>query len=32
AVGYRNPLHFSRAFKNRYGISPRLWREKRFNA
>lgn len=32
AVGYRNPLHFSRAFKNRYGISPRLWREKRCNA
>lgn len=26
AVGYDNPLHFSRAFKNVYGISPREWR------
>ncbi len=26
AVGYGNPLHFSRAFKNVYGISPREWR------
>lgn len=26
AVGYPNPLHFSRAFKNVYGISPRTWR------
>lgn len=26
AVGYRNPLHFSRAFKNLYGVSPRAWR------
>lgn len=26
AVGYENPLHFSRAFKNTYGISPRKWR------
>lgn len=28
AVGYENPLHFSRAFKNVYGISPREWRNK----
>lgn len=28
AVGYSNPLHFSRAFKNTYGESPRNWREK----
>lgn len=28
AVGYENPLHFSRAFKNIYGISPREWRGK----
>lgn len=27
AIGYENPLHFSRAFKNVYGISPREWRE-----
>lgn len=27
AVGYPNQLHFSRAFKNVYGISPRQWRE-----
>lgn len=26
AVGYENPLHFSRAFRNIYGISPREWR------
>lgn len=26
AVGYENQLHFSRAFKNIYGISPRDWR------
>lgn len=26
AVGYKNQLHFSRAFKNIYGISPREWR------
>ena len=26
AVGYPNQLHFSRAFKNVYGMSPRNWR------
>lgn len=26
AVGYSNQLHFSRAFKSIYGISPREWR------
>ena len=26
AVGYPNQLHFSRAFKNIYGVSPRDWR------
>lgn len=26
AVGYPNALHFSRAFKNTYGVSPRTWR------
>ena len=26
AVGYPNQLHFSRAFKNTYGVSPREWR------
>ena len=26
AVGYANQRHFSRAFKNNYGISPREWR------
>lgn len=26
AVGYPSQLHFSRAFKNTYGISPREWR------
>lgn len=25
SVGYPNALHFSRAFKNVYGMSPRLW-------
>lgn len=28
AVGYDNSLHFSRAFKNIYGIPPREWRNK----
>lgn len=27
AVGYENQLHFSRAFKTIYGISPREWRK-----
>ncbi len=27
AVGYPSQLHFSRAFKNVYGISPRQWRQ-----
>ncbi len=27
AVGYENPLHFSRAFKKVYGVSPRNWRQ-----
>ena len=26
AVGYDNQMHFSRAFKNIYGVSPRQWR------
>ena len=26
AVGYANQMHFSRAFNNNYGISPREWR------
>ena len=26
AVGYDNQLHFSRAFKNVFGVSPRAWR------
>lgn len=26
AVGYENQLHFSRAFKSVYGVSPRNWR------
>ena len=26
SVGYPNALHFSRAFKNVYGVSPRSWR------
>lgn len=29
AVGYSNQLHFSRAFKNVYGVSPREWRNNR---
>lgn len=28
AIGYDNQLHFSRAFKNIYGISPREWRNR----
>ena len=28
AVGYPNLLHFSRAFKSVYGISPREYRQK----
>ena len=28
SVGYENQLHFSRAFKTIYGISPRDWRKK----
>ncbi len=28
AVGYENQLHFSRAFKTIYGVSPREWRNK----
>ena len=28
SVGYENPMHFSRAFKTIYGISPRDWRRK----
>lgn len=28
AVGYPNQLHFSRAFKNVFGVSPREWRNK----
>lgn len=32
AVGYDNQLHFSRAFKNIYGLSPKKWRtEKMLN-
>lgn len=26
SVGYPNQLHFSRSFKQRYGVSPRKWR------
>ena len=26
--GYPNQLHFSRAFKKHYGVSPREWRDK----
>lgn len=26
AVGYPNQLHFSRTFKNTYGVSPKNWR------
>lgn len=29
SVGYENPLHFSRAFKMIYGVSPREWRKSR---
>ncbi|MBR0035130.1 MAG: helix-turn-helix transcriptional regulator, partial [Synergistaceae bacterium] len=29
SVGYENPLHFSRAFKTIYGVSPRDWRRKK---
>lgn len=29
AVGYPNQLHFSRAFKQIYGVSPREWRKER---
>ncbi len=28
SVGYENQLHFSRAFKNVYGVSPREWRKR----
>lgn len=28
SVGYANQLHFSRAFKNIYGVSPSEWRKK----
>lgn len=28
SVGYQNPLHFSRAFKNVYGVAPREYRQK----
>lgn len=31
AVGYENQLHFSRAFKNIYGVSPRKWRIEQTN-
>ena len=31
AVGYENQLHFSRAFKTIYGISPREWRNQHQN-
>lgn len=31
AVGYSNQLHFSRAFKNIYQMSPRLYRQKNKN-
>ena len=27
SVGYPNQLHFSRAFRNTYGTSPRTWRQ-----
>lgn len=29
AVGYENQLHFSRAFKSVYGVSPQNWRNQR---
>ena len=28
SVGYENPMHFSRAFKAIYGVSPREWRRR----
>lgn len=31
-VGYPNQLHFSRAFKNVYGVSPREWRASHIRA
>lgn len=31
AVGYENPFHFSRAFKNIYNVSPRTWRTEHKN-
>ena len=31
ACGYPNQLHFSRAFKKRYGVSPREWRAQNQN-
>ncbi len=31
AVGYENQLHFSRAFKNIYGVSPREWKTRTSN-
>lgn len=27
SVGYANQLHFSRAFKNFFGVSPKIWRQ-----
>ena len=32
AVGYPNQLHFSRAFKNAFGVSPRDWRRQNAQA
>lgn len=32
AVGYPNQLHFSRAFKGAYGVSPREWRKQSVRA
>ncbi|MEE1027172.1 MAG: AraC family transcriptional regulator, partial [Agathobacter sp.] len=29
--GYENQLHFSRAFKTIYGVSPREWRNQQKN-
>lgn len=26
-IGYNNQLHFSRAFKNYFGVSPKIWRQ-----
>ena len=31
SIGYENQLHFSRAFKNYYGISPMLWKREHKN-